>query len=241
MARKPKQGEEQPPPNYAQPQAGYQQNAGYQQGPPDYGPPPNYQQAPGYPPPGWQPERKKRGGLATASLVLGIIGLILAVIPFANYVAYPLVILAIIFGLIAIRWGKAKAGLVLGVVGLVATIIWSVAIAGAFNDATSKPHTVVYKVTGTVPKADVSYYTSDGSGNDTNRSQDGVSLPFTKTVTVKGDFSGFILQANTPMTLNAPKGTLACTLSVDGKIVSRDSAKGSMNLVSCDGSGYDGN
>src|SRR5206468_1860760 len=100
-----------------------------------YGPPP------GFPPPGYAP--RKRGGLATSALVLGIIGFIMAVIPFVNFVAYPLVILAIVFGLFAFRWGKAKAGFILGVLGLVATIVWTAAIAGAFDDAVNKPHTVV--------------------------------------------------------------------------------------------------
>jgi hypothetical protein len=115
--------------------------------PPEYGPPPGYnpqqqQPQPGYgPPPGYYPqETRKHGSLATAALVVGIIGFVLACIPFVNYVAYPLVLLAIVFGLVAFKWGKAKAGLILGVLGLIATVLWSVAIAGAFSDATHDVH-----------------------------------------------------------------------------------------------------
>lgn len=116
------------------------------------------------------------------------------------------------------------------------------AIASFAKDATSKPHTVVYTVnsTGKVSKADISYYTSDGSNHSSNVSADGQPLPWTKTVTVKGDLSGFILTANTPITGNAAKGTLACSLSVDGKVVSTDKSSGSVSLVTCSGSGYDG-
>lgn len=120
-----------------QPQPGPQPG---QQPQPGYGPPPGWapqQQQPAYgPPPDYHPqETRKHGSLATAALVVGIIGFVLACIPFVNYVAYPLVLLAIVFGLIAFKWGKGKAGLILGVLGLIATILWSVGIAGAFNHA----------------------------------------------------------------------------------------------------------
>jgi Mycobacterium membrane protein len=253
MARRPNPGDQQqsgypqqsqPPPdhqpqpdNEQQSRAGYPQSSGYTPMP-GY-PSPGYPSS-GYPPPGWQPD-KKRGGLATASLVLGIIGLVLAVIPGANFVAYPLVVLAIIFGLIAIRWGKAKAGLVLGIVGLVATIIWTVAIGTAVNDAVNRSHTVVYSVKGTIGTADISYYSSDSTNNDNQISTDRVPLPWSKAIKVKGDLSIFDVTANTHIALHSKSGTLSCTLSVDGKVVSRDSAHGDGNFVSCDGNGYSGN
>lgn len=216
------------------PEFGYARQPGYPPAPdqPGYPPPGDYR------PPAWQPAPKKRGGLATASLVLGIIGLILAIIPFANFAAYPLVILAIIFGLLAVRWGKAKAGLILGAVGLVATIIWSVAIGSVFNDAVNRQHTVIYSVTGTIGKADISYYSSDSSNNDNQVSIDDVPLPWSQTVKVKGDLSSFDVTANAPFTVNSTRGGLACTLTVDGKIVSRDSANGDGGLVTCAGTGY---
>ena len=238
----PQQGPPQPgqsQSSYAQP--GYQpqgqQPVGYPEGYPQqsYGPPM------GYPPPGYEPT-KKRGGLATAALVLGIIGFIMAVIPFVNFAAYPVVVLAIIFGLFAFRWGKGKAGLILGILGLVATILWTVGIAGAFDDAVNKPHTIVYRVTGTgdITQADVSYYSNDGSGKSSNISADSQALPFNKTVTVKGDFSGFLVTANTPIAATPSTGTLSCELLVDGKVVSTDTSSGSVSLVTCSGNGYDG-
>jgi hypothetical protein len=224
----------QPPPGY--PQQGYPQQGYPQQGYPQQGYP-----QPGYPPPGYEP-KKKRGGLATAALVLGIIGFIMAVIPFVNFAAYPVVVLAIIFGLFAFRWGKGKAGLILGVLGLVATILWTIGIAGAFHDAVNKPHTVVYRVTGTgqVIRADVTYYSNDGSNRSSSISSDNQKLPFNKTVVVKGDFSDFVLTANTPITATTSKGTLSCELLVDGNVVSTDKSSGSVSLVTCSGSGYGG-
>jgi hypothetical protein len=172
--------------------------------------------------------------MAVAALVLGIIGFVLAIIPFANYVAYPLVVLAIIFGLLAIGWGKAKAGLILGVLGLAATIAWTAAIASVFHNGTSKAHTVVYTITGT-GKADIQYFQIDGSGNDQTLHANAQTLPWTKTVTIKGDFSSFDVTASpTDFTSNSK---LSCTLTVDGKQVSSDTAG---SIVTCDGNGTDG-
>lgn len=235
------------PPQQGYPQ--YQPQPGYQQ--PGYPPPGNYPPPGGYPPygyppgggyggPGWQP--KRRGGLATASLVLGIIGFILAVIPFANFIAYPLVILAIIFGLLAVQWGKAKAGLILGSLGLLATIAWTIGITVFFNNATNNPHTVVYRVTGSIGSADVDYYTENAGGKDAQQTQNSAPLPFTRTFDVKGDLSGFDLSASAPIDESGVRsGSLACSIAVDGKVVSRDSASGTGDVVSCYATGYDGN
>jgi hypothetical protein len=35
-------------------------------------------------------------------------------------------------------------------------------------------------------------------------------------------------------------GTLSCSITVDGKVVSTDRSSGSTNAVLCDGSGYSG-
>ena len=122
---------------------------------------------------------------------------------------------------------------------MVATILWTVAIVGAVGDANQK-HTVVYSVTGTIGSADINYYSSDGSGHLSQSLHHSVPLPFSKTITIEGDFSGFDLTANTHIGLHTPKGSLKCTISVDGKIVSRDSFSGQSDFVSCEGNGYDG-
>ncbi|MBE7189126.1 hypothetical protein [Jatrophihabitans endophyticus] len=133
------------PPEYGQ-QYGQQPPPGPGAPPPPYGypSPPGYGYGPApaygygqYGPLGPLGPQYPRGGLATASLVLGIIGFVLACIPFVNYVAYPLVVLAIIFGILAIRWGKAKAGLILGSLGLLATVVWTIVIVAIFHHVSS--------------------------------------------------------------------------------------------------------
>jgi len=73
-------------------------------------------------------------GMATAAMVLGIVGLVLSIIPWCTWViGVPCDILAIIFGAVAISKvrsgeatgeGMAKAGLVCGIVGILAVIMW---------------------------------------------------------------------------------------------------------------------
>lgn len=62
---------------------------------------------------------KREGGMATTSLVLGLIAFILGIIPFLGWFMFPLAMLAIIFGAIALqknqKRGFAIAGLALGV------------------------------------------------------------------------------------------------------------------------------
>lgn len=77
--------------------------------------------------------QKRSTGLAVASLVLGILGLLASPWPLASYVAVLLSLLAVIFGIIAVRRpvgkGMAVAGLILGgialVVSIVASIFWT--------------------------------------------------------------------------------------------------------------------
>jgi len=76
-------------------------------------------------------------GLAVASLVLGIVGLVFSFVPIIGVIAWPLVILGIIFGGIGISKanevpgtskGMAVAGLTCSIVGLVVCIIWVAAV-----------------------------------------------------------------------------------------------------------------
>jgi len=122
------------------------------------------------------------------------------------------------------------------IIVLIIVIIVVAAVASAVNDATSNPHKVVYHVTGT-GRATISYYESNGTGNTNSKTRD-QSLPWTRSITIKGDFSGFDVQAQstTPM----KRTRLACAITVDGKVVSRDSASGMVATVLCDGTGYGG-
>jgi len=76
-------------------------------------------------------------GMAVASMVLGIVGLVFSFIPIIGVIAWPLVILGIIFGGVGLSKanevpgspkGMAIAGLTCSLVGLLICIIWAAAI-----------------------------------------------------------------------------------------------------------------
>ena len=101
-----------------------------------YGPPgmPGAPQAPVQPP---------RNGLGTTALVLGILGVIFAIIPVTFWLGGILGLLALIFGVIgsaragkglATNKGSAVTGLVLGVLSIVVAIVWTIVIATAVKD-----------------------------------------------------------------------------------------------------------
>lgn len=83
----------------------------------------------------------KKSGLATASLVLGIIGACTSFIPIVNNISFILGALAIIFAIVAFikKAGKGKliAGLILGILAIVITINMQKAVADALKEVSS--------------------------------------------------------------------------------------------------------
>ena len=75
---------------------------------------------------------ENKSGLATASLVLGIIAIVFSFIPGINGLGLILGILAIVFGAIPIgqkkKNGSATAGLILGILAVIISIIISIAV-----------------------------------------------------------------------------------------------------------------
>lgn len=76
-------------------------------------------------------------GMGVTALVLGIVGLVFSFIPIIGVIAWPLVILGVIFGGVGISKansvpgmpkGTAVAGLVCSLVGLAMCLIWAVAV-----------------------------------------------------------------------------------------------------------------
>ncbi len=200
---------------------------------PDYPPPP----AP-YPAPPAQP----KNGLGTAGFVLGLIGLIFSFIPVVGLVAWPLVILGIIFsalGFVRTRSGKATnkglsiAGLVLSVIGLAICIVWTVTAAKVVNEVNNEANRVVtihYEVTGTAKEASITY-TTIGDGNASSNQDQPQTLPWSKDITTKGLFKGGSLSVTT----GAEGGEVACKVVVDGKEAKTAKASGNFATATCDG------
>lgn len=84
-----------------------------------------------------------KNGFGTAALVLGIVGAIFAVIPIIGIIAWPMVIVGLVLGVLGIlrankgvanNRGVAIAGTALSAVGLALCIIWTVAFAASASD-----------------------------------------------------------------------------------------------------------
>ena len=89
---------------------------------------------------------ERSNGMATAALVIGVIGLILAFIPIIGMISWILSPLAIIFGAVGLNAvnktgvgkGGAITGIVTGIIGLLICLLWATAfgaaVAGADDD-----------------------------------------------------------------------------------------------------------
>ena len=139
---------------------------------PDQPPPGNYPAAPGQGYGTAQVPMQPRNGLGTAALVLGIIGVIFAFIPFLCWIGTILGGLAVIFGLIghsrkrkgqATNGGAAIAGWVLGAIALVLSVIFMVMAALAVNQAVNDLQTELNGLD--------SQQTQTGSGSEEGQTQ----------------------------------------------------------------------
>lgn len=80
-----------------------------------------------------------KSGFSTASLVLGIIGIVLSFIPIINNATFVLGVLALIFGIVSLvkkaNKGKAIAGLILGILAIIITLAMQKAIVDTVDKA----------------------------------------------------------------------------------------------------------
>lgn len=119
---------------------------------------------------------KQSSGLATVSLVLGIIGLVLSFFPIINNAAFILGLVAAIFGIIALAKknsrGKAIAGLILGILAVVITLAMQNSASKAIDQATSDLNKTADNMTGDNTeeilkkdvKVDLGAFTADTDG-----------------------------------------------------------------------------
>lgn len=96
-------------------------------------------------------EPTNKSGLATAGMVLGIIAIVGAWIPFLNFVSIILGVLAFIFGIIPLvkkrSTGKAVAAVILGILSVVISIAMIVAAGNAIDKALSPTTTTPSETT----------------------------------------------------------------------------------------------
>ena len=110
-------------------------------------------------------EKKNSSGLATAGMVLGIIGVVLSFIPIINNIAFFIGILALIFGIIGIvkkaGKGKAIAGIVLGILSIVITLAMQSAVSDAIDETSKELDKITGNSTEEVLKTEVNVTLGD--------------------------------------------------------------------------------
>lgn len=98
----------------------------------------------------------------------------------------------------------------------------------AINNADHVQHTIVYTVTGN-GTADINYF-SFSNGNSGSASVNGANLPWTKTFTASGIFSGYDVSA-----IGDTATSLTCSITIDGKQVAHNTGTGQDANVDCNG------
>lgn len=179
-----------------------------------------------------------RNGLGTAGFVVGLVGLVFSPIPFIGIIAWPLVILGLIFsavGLARVKKGKATnkglsiTGIVVSALGLVVCIVWififNKAVADV-NDQINRTAEVTYELTGDATNVDVMY------GEALNPKSETVpALPWNKQTQNTGVFKGGTLTATT----DENGGSVTCKITVDGAVVATNTGSGPFAVAVCTG------
>lgn len=124
-----------------------------------------------------------------------------------------------------LRWIFGGAFLVIVIIVIVTVASAAGGAANDVNQHLNASHTVTYQVSGTAKQASVDY-SSDGNGNQAQ--EDPVHLPWTKTLTMKGDIAVSLEAQN-----KGSAGTITCTTKVDGKVTSTNTSKGQFAVVTC--------
>ncbi len=95
---------------------------------------------------------KKKSGLATAGMVLGIIGICTSFIPIVNNASFVLGILAIIFGIITLvkraSLGKTITALVCGILAIIITLTSQASLSNAIDDTIDELDNELGAITG---------------------------------------------------------------------------------------------
>lgn len=97
-------------------------------------------------------------GLGTASLTLGIIGLVFAFIPFFGYTSFLLGLLALVFGCVGaakyLKKGTSIAGIILGIFAIIIAVIMQFTVYNVVKSAVKDVAKAVDSVSSTVADAE---------------------------------------------------------------------------------------
>lgn len=212
------------------------QNGSAQNDPAQNGPVPPAGHPASYPYPGqlgWNQQPPAASGMTKASMIVGIIGVVLSFIPVVGFISFILGPVALVLGIIALvkklpRKGFALTGVITGAVALVVCVVYvfvAIAVAGALQDTAKETASYTFEVTGEGDFT-VNYLTDS---IDDQKVQDVTSGKFTQKVEASRLF-GLVAATNA----KGNTGTLTCTVTdANGSVVVTNTASGSAAQVSC--------
>jgi hypothetical protein len=117
---------------------------------------------------------------------------------------------------------------VLAFLGIGGCTAFVVMVGNEVNKQANEVHTVVYKVTGTSKAASLTYSTD---GSTTTEQIATAKLPWSKSLQIKGLIPVYQVMAQNGI---GQKGTVTCSITVDGKVAKTATATGAGAIASCD-------
>ena len=227
------------PPQYAMPQQPIPAQRSYA-APPQPQPQPSQPQQPQS-----QPQKPQPNGLATAGLVVAIIGAVFSFIPVVGTVAWFLAPIGLVLSAVGLvkskraRSGRGRsiAGIVLGVVALLMCVLYtSVFVASVGNAAqqTTAVHQVTYEVTTAKGSKIAATYSQSHNDDLASATVSDAASPWSENAQVSGVMGPTVTASLSPdIEHENKKDTISCTIIEDGVQVAQNSATGTDAMVTC--------
>ena len=197
---------------------------------------------------------KAPNGLATASLIVGIVAFVGAFIPLFNYVAGLIALVGLVLGIVAlVLKGRKKGAAIAGVIINSIAIMLSVALAIVYTfvffggviqtiedqvNETGEEVSLIYQVDGTGSDVTITYTTYDDGIAGTAQST-GESLPFEEEDGIPLDGAYSYNSYTITATNGAEDGDVTCRIILDGQVLIEQSASGAYATASCTANGTD--
>lgn len=132
-------------------------------------------------------------------------------------------------------WYKKKRWYFLAAI-LLTIILIVVVVSAAANKVVQQSttvHVVTYSVTGRGAAQNITYDTlQEGNGQQGEAQDSNVPLPWSKTIHASGLITSYVVSA----TVGQSGGSVTCSITIDGKVVSKNTANGAFSTASCTGS-----
>ncbi len=188
---------------------------------------------------------QRSNGLATAGLVVGIIGAVLSFIPIVGTVAWGLAPIGLVLsavGLVKSRSarngrGKSIAGIVLSLVALLMCILYTAVFTSAVANVAQQNavvHQVTYKVSTAKGTKIAATYSQSQNDNLASASVAGTRSPWSANAQVSGVMGPTLTASISPdLGRENRSDTITCTIIEDGVQVAQNSATGSDAMVTC--------